>query len=90
MALPKGFDLEGWKEIAGHIGCAISTAEAIAERADDRSPLPVIRGYLGRTIAKRAELDAWAERETQLAAQRRRIRTQARKPAHEAHEDVPA
>lgn len=73
MKLPKGYDLEGWKQIADHLGVALSTAESLAARADDANPLPVVRGYIGRAIAKSADLDAWSEREIAIATKNNRV-----------------
>jgi len=58
MAL--GFDLESWKEIAALVGRSESTCKAYAARRDD--PLPVYE-MLGRVVARRSEVEAWAGRQ---------------------------
>lgn len=59
MAVP-GFELEGWKQIADHVGRSIDWCQKRAAREAD--PMPV--GDLdGRKVANIAELDAWVAQE---------------------------
>lgn len=53
------FDLETWAEIADHLGLAVRTAQGYAAREVD--PMPT-RYRLGRTVASKADVDAWADR----------------------------
>lgn len=64
MALPSGYDVEGWKEIGELVGRGRETCVALARRKEN--PLPV-RWYLGKAIARRTELQAWIEREVSAA-----------------------
>lgn len=64
MAAPAGFDVDGWKEIGALIGRGEDTAQRLARRKED--PLPV-RWYLGRAIARRADLHAWIARQVEAA-----------------------
>lgn len=55
MRIP-GYDLEGWKEIAAHLGCSEDTAQRRARSAG----LPVREVDVSRrVVANRAALDAW-------------------------------
>lgn len=65
MALPPGFDLEGAKDLAAHCGMSESTILRLIKRADD--PMPTSQ-YLGRIVARRAEIDAWRSRQVQTRA----------------------
>lgn len=62
MAVPAGqqWDLEGWKDIAPLVGRSEETCKRLASRPDD--PLPIAR-YLGRVVASRAAVVAWAGRQ---------------------------
>lgn len=58
------FDLESWKEIAPVVGRSEDQCQRLAKR--DRDPLPVSK-YLGRVVAKRADVEAWAARQVEAA-----------------------
>lgn len=64
MAAPEGWDLDGWKEISSIVGRSDDVCQRLAARAED--PLPIDR-YLGRPIAKRADVLAWVRREVERA-----------------------
>lgn len=64
VALPSGYDVEGWKEIGELVGRGRETCVLLARRKEN--PLPV-RWYLGKAIARRTELQAWIEREVGAA-----------------------
>lgn len=64
VALPNGYDVEGWKEIGEIVGRGREACAALARRP--LHPLPV-RWYLGKAIARRTELQAWIEREVRAA-----------------------
>lgn len=64
MAAPEGWDLDGWKEIGRVVGKSEDTCQRLAGRDDD--PLPIDR-FLGRPIAKRADVIAWVRREVERA-----------------------
>ena len=61
MRVP-GMDLEGWGEVAGHLGVSERTARRLA--AEERDPLPVqrVRGGTTAVRASRVELDRWRAR----------------------------
>ena len=61
MAAPHGYDVDGWKEIGALVGRGEDTARKLARRRED--PLPV-RWYLGRAVAKRADIESWIGRQT--------------------------
>jgi hypothetical protein len=58
----RGFDFAGWKEISSYLGMSERTCERLSDPGKD-DPLPVhdIDG-VKNVQAKRAELDAWVER----------------------------
>jgi hypothetical protein len=55
------FEVEGWKAIAETVGRGEAACRRYALRADD--PLPVYQ-QLGRTVARRADLMDWVERQS--------------------------
>lgn len=65
MAKPPGYDLDGWKEIASHLGCGETTAKRWAQRGSD--PLPTAE-YNGSRVASKARLDAWRARQVRESA----------------------
>ena len=60
MAAPEGYDVETWESIGRVVGRSEDTCQRLAARDED--PLPIER-YGGRTIARRADLAAWVQRE---------------------------
>jgi len=59
------FDLDGWDEIAGALKMSVSAARRLQRRAEDPLPAKMLHG---RIRAKKAELEAWYEREMNRAA----------------------
>lgn len=59
------WDLEGWKDIAPLVRRSEDVCKRLSKREKD--PLPVAR-YLGRVVAKRAQVEEWARRQTAEAA----------------------
>lgn len=66
MGLPSGcgFDVEGWKEISELVGRSERTCRDLAKR--EREPLPTY-DYLGKIVARRREIEAWAARQASAA-----------------------
>lgn len=58
-ALPPGFDVGGWQEIASTVGLSVSTVQRLRKTAD---PPPVYQD-IGRVIAVRRELIEWRLRQ---------------------------
>jgi hypothetical protein len=65
MALPPGYDLETWKEIAGHCGFGVTRVQELSRASSD--PLPV-SDYFGRVVARKADVDAWRARQIRTRA----------------------
>lgn len=62
MRVP-GYDLNGWKAIAGHLEVSEDTARRYAGR--DRDPLPIRRALNGQILAASTAVDAWAKRQVE-------------------------
>lgn len=62
MATLPGYELEGVKVIAAHVGCSETTVKRAIARGAGENPLPVVR-YLGGVYASKSEVDAWQRRE---------------------------
>lgn len=60
----RGYDLEGWKEIADHLGIGEDTCHALNTREGDPLPVHRVEG-VKRVQARRDELDAWIRRNAQ-------------------------
>lgn len=61
MRVP-GMDLEGWDEVATHLGVSARTARRLASADVDPLPVHRVRGGTTAVRASRAELDAWRAR----------------------------
>lgn len=60
MALPPGYDVGGWKEIAAAAGLSISTLQRLRSAED---PPPVHVDITGGVVGRRSELVAWRARQ---------------------------
>lgn len=71
---PHGYDLAGWPEILAVVGGTEEAARKAAQREVD--PMPTQPWY-GRMVARRADLEAWRERQAARdgAVERRRAST---------------
>lgn len=67
MAHLPGYELEGIKAIAAHMGVSEATVKRIIRRSPDQNPLRVA-DYMGGVYASRADVEAWRAREARVRA----------------------